>query len=115
MKYTGKKGGVVKSGTSILSCKFDLWNHSPDGFSWGYNGSGCTQLAKALLYDFAFRNGIVGPEDFAEAHYVDFRSLFIANIPMGEPWLITDQNIIDWLKEEIQPERTFGNGVYKFL
>lgn len=27
----------------------DVFNHSPDGFSWGYNGSGCTQLALALL------------------------------------------------------------------
>lgn len=26
-----------------------LWNHSPDGFAWGYGGSGPAQLALALL------------------------------------------------------------------
>lgn len=25
------------------------WNHSPDGFLWGYNGSGPAQLALAIL------------------------------------------------------------------
>ncbi|GAJ01677.1 unnamed protein product, partial [marine sediment metagenome] len=24
-----------------------VWNHSPDGFSWGYEGSGPAQLALA--------------------------------------------------------------------
>jgi len=26
-----------------------LWNHSPDGFNWGYAGSGPAQLALAVL------------------------------------------------------------------
>lgn len=26
-----------------------VWNHSPDGFSWGYGGSGPAQLALAIL------------------------------------------------------------------
>jgi len=26
----------------------DVWNHSPDGFQWGYGGSGPAQLALAL-------------------------------------------------------------------
>lgn len=26
-----------------------VWNHSPDGFSWGYHGSGPAQLALAIL------------------------------------------------------------------
>src|SRR6185312_10589057 len=26
-----------------------VWNHSPDGFCWGYGGSGPAQLALALL------------------------------------------------------------------
>ena len=28
-----------------------LYNHSPDGFEWGYSGSGPAQLALALLLD----------------------------------------------------------------
>ena len=27
----------------------DVWNHSPDGFNWGYGGSGPAQLALAIL------------------------------------------------------------------
>jgi hypothetical protein len=26
-------------------------NHSPDGFSWGYGGSGCAQLALAIMLE----------------------------------------------------------------
>jgi hypothetical protein len=26
-----------------------VWNHSPDGFAWGYAGSGPSQLALAIL------------------------------------------------------------------
>lgn len=26
-----------------------VWNHSPDGFEWGYHGSGPAQLALAIL------------------------------------------------------------------
>lgn len=29
----------------------ELWNHTPDGFEWGYAGSGPAQLALALLYE----------------------------------------------------------------
>lgn len=28
-----------------------VYNHSPDGFSWGYRGSGPAQLALAILLD----------------------------------------------------------------
>ena len=34
-----------------LDPRFDLWNHSPTGFEWGYAGSGPAQLALALLAD----------------------------------------------------------------
>lgn len=27
------------------------WNHSPDGFNWGYEGSGPAQLALAILLE----------------------------------------------------------------
>ncbi len=34
-----------------LGPRLDLANHSPDGFSWGYGGSGPAQLALAILAD----------------------------------------------------------------
>ena len=35
----------------VLPPRLDLANHSPTGLSWGYHGSGCAQLALALLAD----------------------------------------------------------------
>lgn len=32
-----------------LNPRYDLANHSPDGFEWGYAGSGPSQLALAIL------------------------------------------------------------------
>lgn len=34
-----------------LSLRLDLRNHSPEGFEWGYGGSGPAQLALAILAD----------------------------------------------------------------
>lgn len=34
-----------------LSARWDVKNHSPDGFEWGYAGSGPAQLALALCLD----------------------------------------------------------------
>jgi hypothetical protein len=44
-----------------------LINHSPDGFAWGYAGSGPAQLALALLLHFS------GNSEFSLAHYQDFK------------------------------------------
>lgn len=48
-----------------------IYNHSPDGFTWGYNGSGPAQLALAILLHFA-------DERFARRYYQDFKSDVIA-------------------------------------
>lgn len=36
---------------SPLNPRFDLFNHSPTGFEWGYGGSGPAQLALAMCAD----------------------------------------------------------------
>lgn len=46
------RGGflVTKDGQTLSPDKSQkVWNHSPDGFNWGYGGSGPAQLALALL------------------------------------------------------------------
>ena len=48
-----------------------LFNHSPDGFNWGYGGSGPAQLALAILLD---RFG----KEKALRFYQDLKSLVIA-------------------------------------
>lgn len=44
-----------------LEPRHDLRNHSPDGFEWGYSGSGPAQLALALAAD------VLGDDDRAVA------------------------------------------------
>ncbi len=56
-RYVGRRygGGVVvvriaTDGSQIpLPPRFDVRNHSPSGFEWGYGGSGPAQLALAIL------------------------------------------------------------------
>ena len=37
--------------TTPLDARNDIINHSPDGFEWGYAGSGPAQLALAIIAD----------------------------------------------------------------
>lgn len=49
-------------------------NHSPDGFNWGYGGSGPAQLALAVV------SKVTGKPD----GYQDFKWKYIANIPQED-------------------------------
>ena len=51
-----------------------LRNHSPDGFAWGYGGSGPSQLALAILLE-------AGSVDNALEKYQDFKWEIIAELP----------------------------------
>lgn len=51
-----------------------IWNHSPDGFNWGYGGSGPAQLALAIVHKLT--NNIEG--------YQDFKWKIIAKLPMDQ-------------------------------
>ena len=55
-----------------LKPRTDLRNHSPDGFNWGYQGSGPAQLALALLCD------VTGSDKLAATHYQRFKSDHVA-------------------------------------
>lgn len=71
-----------------LDPRHDLANHSPDGFEWGYSGSGPSQLALALLAD------ALGDDARALALYQDFKRTFVALLDAEAPWSITDAAII---------------------
>jgi hypothetical protein len=49
-------------------------NHSPDGFNWGYAGSGPAQLALAIMLK------LTGKSD----GYQEFKFKVIAGIPAGD-------------------------------
>jgi len=70
----------------------DKVNHSPDGFAWGYGGSGPAQLAYALLFD------VTNDEDKSQRYYQNYKWAVVAKLPR-EPWTITATSILDWLNE----------------
>lgn len=83
-----------------LNPRFDLRNHSPDGFEWGYFGSGPAQLALALLCD------VLGGDDeagfLAAKLYQDFKAEKVAAL-QGDRWQMTAGEIRDWIKSKAPP------------
>ena len=73
-----------------------LRNHSPDGFQWGYCGSGPAQLALPLLLD------VTGNPELTQAHYQDFKYYMVAS--WGEEWQITSQEILEFISSERRRE-----------
>lgn len=72
------RGGVRLNGVPLLAAASQrLRNHSPDGFAWGYNGSGPSQLALAVL----LKAGLSELE--ALALYGSFRQEHIASLGNG--------------------------------
>lgn len=64
-------------------------NHSPDGFNWGYGGSGPAQLALAILLDAT--NSI----RHSRRLYQKFKFKFVS--AWGDRWEITSHEICTWI------------------
>lgn len=93
--------------------------HSPDGFEWGYAGSGPSDLALNLLVDavgperglcsecggkreqpvghYCPRCGGRGVEKFIGECYQEFKFQVVAGLPR-DGWVLTRAYIIDWLE-----------------
>ena len=56
-----------------------LRNHSPDGFNWGYSGSGPAQLALAIILKLTGK----------QIGYQDFKFRIIAALPGDQDFNIT--------------------------
>lgn len=54
-----------------------VYNHSPDGFCWGYGGSGPAQMALAIMLEII-------DEKSALNSYQDFKWAVIAKLPQGD-------------------------------
>lgn len=72
-------------------------NHSPDGFNWGYGGSGPAQCALALLLEETNRQE-------ATAYYQHFKWEVVAHLPQGQSWTLTSEQIQTWLTTRRPPE-----------
>lgn len=64
-----------------LPPRTDLRNHSPDGFEWGYFGSGPSQLALAILADhFRYALGSDDADELALRYYQRFKEQVISRL-----------------------------------
>lgn len=97
---TSKGGFLVLKDDKPLSPRRsqNVWNHSPDGFSWGYSGSGPAQLALALLLEETDRNTAV-------AVHQSFKSSVIAGLPQEKGWELTSDYIQSWIRGYIESYR----------
>jgi len=90
-RYEGKRSYdqvFVTIDGRVLDPRFDLRFHSPDGFEWGYGGSGPAQLALALLAD------CLKDVNRALALYQEFKAKVVAGLPR-DGWTLTEQEIRD--------------------
>jgi hypothetical protein len=81
-----------------LDPRHDIRNHSPDGFEWGYGGSGPAQLALAILAHHL--ENMDRPKDLTPKLYQDFKFRVIGAIPQKANWSITTTAIESWLEGE---------------
>ena len=95
-RYTPKPNAwytVIKDGRFFdPKPSLRLINHSPDGFAWGYGGSGPAQFALGLLLD------VTGNPKFAMQHYQKFKFDVIAHLPQEGGWTLTTEDIEAWIE-----------------
>jgi hypothetical protein len=92
-------GGVVVTRNAQILRPYDsqqLLNHSPDGFNWGYSGSGPAQLALALLLD------ATGDPGIALTQHQNFKRAVVADF--GDEWEITQEEIITWVNSLLKDQ-----------
>jgi hypothetical protein len=99
-KFFLKSSGVKNSarntitiGKKIITPEKSLAvvNHSPDGFMWGYGGSGPAQLALAILLEYV-------PKEKAVALHQQFKWDVISKIDKQKPFELSEKEIRAWLK-----------------
>jgi len=66
-----------------------VWNHSPDGFNWGYGGSGPAQLALAIMLKLT-------DAETAKGLYQRFKWQFVAGWP--ENFSIPVKEVEAWIQ-----------------
>lgn len=83
------------NGVSINHTLEHVERHSPDGFSWGYGGSGPADLALSILVDYCKRYKF--DDKIPDKYYQQFKNDFIA--ASSDELNITSAQIKEWLKD----------------
>jgi hypothetical protein len=63
-------------------------NHSPDGFNWGYGGSGAAQLSLAITLE------LFGDKHRALKIYQKFKDDVIAKLPLNKDFILDTRDTL---------------------
>ena len=74
-----------------LEKSLQIVDHSPDGFQWGYNGSGPAQLSAAILYE------LTDDPDLTREYYQLFKFDHVVNWE-GLIFEISEDEVRNWLQ-----------------
>lgn len=80
-------------------------HHSPDGFAWGYGGSGPSELARCILLDYFDFLRPAKRQERTDAIYHDFKFAFIESFPIDEDFRLTSGEIEQWLAAHASGKR----------
>lgn len=73
-----------------------ICDHSPDGFNWGYGGSGPAQLALALhVYFFSKEAMKHGPNGYQQLKWD-----IVSKLPQGKNFVIDSDIITSWFGKD---------------
>jgi len=77
---------------------------SPDGFCWGYGGSGPTDTAIAIIADYLCTTAMAVVSNFTGTGSIaDFRTFFVASLADEQntrktQWIIFGETIYQWIE-----------------
>jgi hypothetical protein len=118
--YTGRRDASGNTHVNVifpngraerLPLRLDLYNHSPDGFEWGYGGSGPAQLALAILADVLgaparkarsswWDEAEDDPRTRAVRLHQEFKRKHIAGLDQEQPWTISENVVVAFIQRE---------------
>jgi len=84
---------VICEGSQLRDLPHIMY-HSPDGFEWGYGGSGPSDLARSILYDVA---GLA----VADRYYQLFKEKFLCHTDK-DGFTLKEEDILNWLRRVIR-------------
>jgi hypothetical protein len=77
-----------------------IFNHSPDGFAWGYGGSGPAQLALAILLAVGI------PARVAVAQHHRFKAKFVQHLERAS--FVLEVDVVDWSRKTALADRVIA-------
>lgn len=91
---------VLSDGRPVdLQVSLQVVNHSPDGFAWGYTGSGPAQLALALLLDAGL------PADVADGLHQRLKTDLVSQWTPWHPWELEGHDLQYWIESQLALDR----------